>query len=270
MALPQWALIGIPSTPQPLRAWHCPEGERLEYWSAKDPVINVKTKAPLVGFHSTWSYVRESMRFCHRDLLPSLTGLASALPQHLDNWTYVGQRTHNHVLCDCWVRQVPENNAVNNFTFFADSISGAPVFYSYKGDTSSTAGYLHSPNYDAFDVSYTLWQPGSFDVKTILSAPCVVANVSSSSSSFLRKGGFDVDEFKRHLRIDGKKHLFLPSKTIAELPSEIDWEAKGFVVGVKDQGSMLYFLLRFLFGNNCCLFCRRLWKLLHVWVDCGG
>jgi hypothetical protein len=94
--------------------------------------------------------VRDSSRSCHRDILPSLS-LASALPLHRDNWVYAGVAVLGNSTCDKWTRTVPENGANNSFVFFARS--NVPVFYSYRGDSSSTAGYLHSPNYDAFDIS---------------------------------------------------------------------------------------------------------------------
>jgi hypothetical protein len=230
LGLPQWSNFNITSEEQ-VRSWRTKDAERLEYSSsARDAVINVKTKALFgVYFDSTWSFVREQERSCRRDVLPSLSGLPSALPAHRDFWKYDGQVVLSGRTCDKWSRTVPENGANNTFAFFADE-SGNPVFYSYRGDSSSIAGFLHSPNYDAFDVSYLEWQPGPVD-PAVFEAPCEPENMTT------RTGGFDLNEFGRHFEADGSDHVFVPTtKLMSELPAEIDWVQKGMVVGIKDQG----------------------------------
>ena len=75
--------------------------------------------------------------------------------------------------------------------------------FSYRGDTTSTAGFLHSPNYDAFDVTYSSFKPGSFN-QSVFEHPCQVESISKPS------GGFDASEFARHLDMDGDSRIFVP------------------------------------------------------------
>lgn len=75
-----------------------------------------------------------------------------------------------------------------------------------------------------------MWKPGSWD-SSILSAPCVPETNSTS-----RYGGFLHAEFKRHFELDGKGRVFVPTMKMSDLPAEVDWDAKGFVIPVKDQG----------------------------------
>ncbi len=227
LALPQWQESGLGNTPQPLKAWFAAgEAERLEYWGSSDPVVNVVTKA-LVGWHSTWSFVKDTKRVCERNLLPDLAGLASVFPQHTDGWVYQGVQQSQ----DVWQRYVnTSTGATNNFTFFADAVTGQPLRYEYRGMTSTTAGYLHSPNYDYFAVQYGRFAPGLYNA-SVFAAPCQVDGAARK-----RSRGFVATEFERHMREDGPSKVFQPTRSMAELPQEVDWEALGKVVGVKDQG----------------------------------
>ncbi len=131
--------------------------------------------------------------------------------------------------------------ATNNFTFWANSATGRPVRYLYRGMTSTLAGFLNSPNYDYFDVQYESFLPGFFN-RSLFESPCEAgAGVRSVPSArvrtFKRGGGFLLEEHLRHMREDGPSKVFVPrTRSAAELPEEVDWERAGKVVGVKDQG----------------------------------
>jgi hypothetical protein len=228
MALPQWQQLGLPNTPQPLKVWFSSgEAERLQFWSGADPVVQVVTKR-LLGWHAVWSFVKDDRRVCEADILPDFTGLESVFPQHRDGWTYQGVQQG----LDTWQRTVDVGTgATNNFTFYAESATGLPVRYLYRGMTSTVAGFLNSPNYDYFSVQYTKYVPNFYN-RSQFEAPC-----QTLARPVKRGGGFLLEEHLRHMREDGPSKVFVPkTRTMAELPAEVDWEQQGKVVGVKDQG----------------------------------
>ncbi len=233
---PQWTSVGLPRVAVPIKAWVDNEErrERLEYYPDADPWVSVVSKA-LLGYRAHVSYMRETKRVCEVALSSTFSGLASVFPSHTTGWAYNGT---NGAGVDIWTRNVPQHGANNNFTFGANATTGTPIFYEYVGFTSTTAGYLLSPNYDWFRVQYSDFKPGYFN-SSVFEAPCAVDSTTVASSVRTRnmRGGFDVEAFRRLHATEATTRAYEPlSKSEAELPAEVDWVAKGKVFPVKDQG----------------------------------
>lgn len=152
MEVPQWAEVGLEGVgTQEIRVWFdgVRKRERVEYGSGKDMLVNVVVPGKLFGYHSHWSYVKDTRRVCEASLIDNLLGLSYVFPQHTTGWSYAGQEQYENRSCNVWTRSPPHGGATNNFTFYADAkVSNFSLsvvfFFSLMRCTKRLVAQLHT------------------------------------------------------------------------------------------------------------------------------
>jgi len=243
--VPQWVNSGYQQVMEPVEIWYDAVGgrERIQSWNGTDQNIMYKTELGLVdGF---MIYPQKDKLVCSHSYLDTLFGLSSAFPANLEKFVFTGYTLIDGKRCETWfLNDSPEVGATNNFTFFVDAKTRDPVAYFYIGQSGELLGFQNSPNYDWFEVHYTNFTPGLvnssvFDIPAICDWTMTDTKPAVPQKNFQsnKYTGFDYELFNKTFSKASASDFYIPhSKSMADLPTSVDWRKQGAVSPLKDQG----------------------------------